>query len=65
MLESLLAGAGDWGLLAVRLALGAILIVHGYPKVFGGTLAGQPLNIRGFSQFVGQLGFPVPLFFPG
>ena len=54
MLESIFGGAGDWGVLVMRLALGAILIIHGYPKLFGG--------MGGFSQFLGQLGLPMPPF---
>ena len=37
-------------LLALRVALGAIMAAHGYPKVFGG--------LQGFGQFVGSLGLP-------
>jgi putative oxidoreductase len=37
-------------LLAMRLVLGAILIAHGYAKVFGG--------FHGHQQFVGSLGLP-------
>ncbi len=38
------------GLLVLRLALGAILIAHGYSKVFGG--------LKGHMSFVGSLGLP-------
>ena len=37
-------------LLAMRLVLGAIMIAHGYGKVFGG--------FHGHQQFVGSLGLP-------
>jgi putative oxidoreductase len=37
-------------LLAMRLVLGAILLAHGYGKVFGG--------FHGHQQFVGSLGLP-------
>src|ERR671923_2704834 len=31
-----LADLSEWGLLALRLAVGAIFIVHGWPKITGG-----------------------------
>lgn len=37
-------------LLVLRLALGAVLIAHGYPKIFGG--------LKGHMGFVGSLGLP-------
>lgn len=37
-------------LLALRLALGAIMVAHGYPKVFGG--------LHHHAQFVASLGMP-------
>lgn len=55
MLEGLLAGFSDWSALPLRLALGAIFIVHGYPKLFGGT--------RGTAQFLQSIGIPAALFF--
>lgn len=39
------------GLLALRLVLGAIMIAHGYPKVFGG--------LQHHAAFVHSLGIPV------
>ena len=42
--------------LALRVALGAIFVVHGYGKVF-------TTGVEGVSGFLGQLGFPIPLFF--
>jgi putative oxidoreductase len=39
-----------FALLVLRLALGAIMIAHGYKKVFGG--------FHGHQQFVGSLGIP-------
>jgi putative oxidoreductase len=39
-----------FALLVVRLVLGAIMIAHGYKKVFGG--------FHGHQQFVGSLGIP-------
>jgi putative oxidoreductase len=38
------------GLLVLRLALGAVMIAHGYPKVFGG--------MNHFSGMVASLGIP-------
>jgi len=38
------------GLLVLRLVLGAIMVGHGYSKVFGG--------LQGFSHFVSSLGLP-------
>ena len=40
-----------FALLVMRLVLGAIMIAHGYKKVFGG--------FHGHQQFVGSLGIPV------
>ncbi len=42
MLGSLFAGLSDWGLVALRVMLGAAFIIHGWPKVnprshLGGT----------------------------
>lgn len=42
--------------LVLRVALGAIFVVHGYGKVF-------TTGVTGVSGFLGQLGFPIPLFF--
>ena len=39
-----------FALLVMRLALGAIMIAHGYKKVFG--------EFHGYQQFVGSLGIP-------
>ncbi|HTK94252.1 MAG TPA: DoxX family protein [Terriglobales bacterium] len=38
------------GLLVLRVTLGAIMVAHGYSKVFGG--------LQGFAGFVGSLGLP-------
>ncbi len=43
----------DIGLLILRLALAAILIIHGLPKI---------KNRQGISQFVGSLGFKPAIF---
>ena len=47
--------AKDWALLALRIALGVVFILHGYDKLFGG--------MEGFIGMVGRLGFPAPAFF--
>ena len=41
-----------WGITAVRVMMGIILIVAGYQKLAGG--------IEGFSGFVGSVGIPLP-----
>ncbi len=45
--------ATDIALLVIRLILGIIFIAHGYPKFF-------VFGISGFSQFLSQLGVPLP-----
>jgi putative oxidoreductase len=40
-----------WGLLVLRVVMGVIFIVHGYPKLFG---------LAGTSAFFGALGIPAP-----
>lgn len=44
------------GLLVLRLTVGILMAYHGYQKVFGG-------NMDQMIEFVGKLGFPLPLFF--
>lgn len=46
----------DIVLLIVRVILGVIFIAHGYPKLF-------VFGIPGFTQFLSQLGVPLPGFF--
>lgn len=43
----------DWGLLALRVVLGVILIAHGFPKI---------KNIRGTASWMGPLGFKPAIF---
>ncbi len=38
----------DWGLLALRLALGIILVAHGYPKL---------KNLKGTGEWLASIGF--------
>jgi putative oxidoreductase len=47
----------DWGLLALRIGLGLTFFLHGFSKLYP---SGPP---AGFVQFVGRLGFPVPILF--
>lgn len=47
----------DKGLLVLRLAAGIIFVLHGW-----GKLTGNP-SIEMFAGMVGNLGFPIPLFF--
>lgn len=41
----------------LRFALAFVLIRHGWPKLFGP----QP-GLRGFSDWLGSIGFPIPMF---
>ncbi len=59
-MKSLFGGAGDWGLLALRIALGIIFIYHGYPKFFKVPPIG---GVGGFAQGLKMMGIPAPLFF--
>ncbi len=49
---------GDWALLALRLAIGIIFIIHGWGKLFGDN-PGMPA----FIGMVTGLGFPLPVLF--
>ena len=52
----------DLGLLAVRLALGAVMIAHGYQKVFGNGIAASQQGFTGMGAPVPELtGVLVPL----
>lgn len=60
MLESIFAPFSDWGLLILRLALGIVMIAHGWPKLNpNGPMKGP----AGFGGFLKQLGVPLPMFF--
>lgn len=49
------SSARDIGLLALRVGVGVIFILHGYSKLFGG--------MEGFTGMVTRMGFPLPTFF--
>jgi putative oxidoreductase len=55
-------GPVDWGLLVLRLALGASFLLHGSQKLFG-AFGGHGLTA--FSQTVGRMGLPGPASFWG
>lgn len=57
MLGNIFSQYGYFAPLILRLALGVILIHHGWPKLFGP----QP-GLKGFSGWLGSVGFPVPMF---
>ncbi len=46
----------NYGVLALRLALGVVFIMHGYQKLF-------LLGLNGVSQYFSSLGIPAPGFF--
>lgn len=60
MLETLFAPISDWGLLVLRLGLGAVFMVHGWAKLNPKGAIGGP---AGFIGFLKQLGVPLPAFF--
>jgi len=49
----------SWASLALRLGLGAIFVAHGAQQAWGAF--GGP-GIKGFSEMLGGLGFPMPEF---
>jgi putative oxidoreductase len=59
-METMFAGAGDWGLLILRLALGIIFAFHGWLKV---DPKGPVKGPAGFAVGLKQMGVPLPLFF--
>lgn len=42
----------NWGTLILRVFIGAAMMTHGFPKMFGG--------LEGFTEFVASLGVPAP-----
>ncbi len=60
MLESALMPYRDLGLLILRVAVGIIFVVHGWPKLNPNS----PIRgAAGFAGFLKQMGMPLPLFF--
>lgn len=60
MLENIFSPFSDWGLLILRLALGIVMIAHGWPKLNpNGPMKGP----AGFGGFLKQMGVPLPMFF--
>lgn len=60
MLENIFSPFSDWGLLILRLAMGIIFIVHGWPKLNPNS----PMKgTAGFAGFLKQMGVPLPTFF--
>ena len=60
MLENIFSPISDWGLLILRIAVGIIFIVHGWPKLNpNGPMKGP----AGFGGFLKQMGVPLPMFF--
>ena len=57
MLANIVAPYVNWAPFLLRLALGVVLVYHGRPKLFGP----EP-GLKGFSGWLGSLGFPVPMF---
>jgi putative oxidoreductase len=60
MLENLMRPYGDVGPLILRVALGIIFLVHGWPKLNPNS----PMRgTAGFAGFLRQIGIPLPGFF--
>jgi putative oxidoreductase len=55
--ESCTNTSHDWALVALRVGLGVVLVIHGYAKLFGTG------GVEGFSGMLENLRFPAPLFF--
>ncbi|MCL5428249.1 MAG: DoxX family protein [Chloroflexi bacterium] len=61
MLDTVLAQFSDIGLLILRVTVGIIFILHGYPKMpFPNSPTGGP---RGFGAGLAKMGIPFPGFF--
>jgi len=57
MLMEILRPYANWAPLILRLSLSIILIRHGWPKLFGPNP-----GLKGFTGWLGSLGFPLPMF---
>ncbi len=55
MLENIFSQYNDLAPLVLRLALGVILVRHGWPKL-------KSENLKNFSGWLGGIGFPLPMF---
>jgi putative oxidoreductase len=60
MLENIFSQYSDWGLLILRLAVGIIFLVHGWPKLNPNSPMKGP---AGFGGSLKQMGVPLPIFF--
>jgi len=60
MLENIFSPYSDWGLLILRVGMGIIFIVHGWPKLNPNSPMKGP---AGFGSSLKQMGVPLPLFF--
>lgn len=58
MLISIFIPHSSYASLILRVALGIILIYHGRPKLFG-----QEPGLKGFSEWLRSMSFPLPMFF--
>ena len=60
MLENFFAPYSDWGLLILRLGVGTIMLVHGWPKLNPNS----PMKgTAGLAAGLKQMGVPLPTFF--
>lgn len=60
MLETIFSPYSDWGLLILRIAAGIVFLAHGWPKLNPNS----PIRASGgFSEFLKQIGVPLPIFF--
>ena len=60
MLENIFSAYSDWGPLILRIGVGIIFLVHGWPKLNPNSPMKGP---AGFSGFLKQMGVPLPTFF--
>ena len=60
MLENIFSPYSAWGLLILRVGMGIIFLVHGWPKLNPNSPMKGPV---GFGGSLKQMGVPLPLFF--